>query len=227
MDPSRHLALAAAVARRFMRPGLEWDDLEQAARVGLLQAARRFRPELGTAFSTFAVPYMVGEVRRWLGKRHPVGGLAGSRELARRAELCRQRLQAEGAVTLSRVAAELGVEAAELAMAVAAAATPLPLDLPTGAPPGSVEPPDEQQMAVRLALGRLPRELARIVYLRFYRGLTQAEVARELGLSQPVISRRERMALQLLRQQLEPPEPLGQGRSPLPEGQTSGPAKAP
>ena len=245
-----------------MRPGLEWDDLEQAARLGLLEAARRFRPQLGTAFSTFAVPYIVGEIRRFLQRSHPVAGLGGVRELLRRAEQRRARLEAAGAgpVTLAQLAVALDVEPAELALAVAAAAPPLSLDLPAahgvtpeglaarhgssgqrgrrggaGGPAGPGDPggspgpdgPDEDRLAVRLALGRLPAELARIVYLRFFRGWTQQEVARRLGLSQPVVSRRERLALSLLRQELDASEPPAQARTQLPEGPAVRPAKAP
>lgn len=206
-----------------MRAGLEWDDLEQAARVGLVEAARRFRPDRGTAFSTFAVPYMVGEIRRFLQRRHPVAGLRSARELLKQAEQRRTELEAAGAapLTLAQLATALGVEATELALAVAAVAPPLPLE------PSGASGPDEERLAVRLALGRLPPELARIVYLRFFLGLTQQEVARRLGLSQPVVSRRERLALGLLRQQLEGPEAPVQPRTQLPEGPARRPAKAP
>ena len=174
MDPTRHLALARAVARRFWRRGLDWDDLEQAARLGLVEASRRFEPQRGVRFSTFAVPYIAGAVRRWLQVNRRPSGAVGS---------------AGG-----------------------------PSDRPAGGG-------DEERLAVRLALEQLPQNLRRVVELRFYRGLSQQETALQLGLSQPTVSRRERLALRLLRGALADPEGADQHRGQLPEGAVAPPPK--
>ncbi|MEW6044913.1 MAG: sigma-70 family RNA polymerase sigma factor [Bacillota bacterium] len=207
--PEEHEKLAVAVARRFRAFPVEFDDLLQAARLGLVEAAARFDPSAGVSFATCAVPIMLGQLRRLVEKSRAVSGVRGAAELLRAAEECRRRFQADRGrdATLTELAAMMGVDAAELAAAVGAMAAPVPLEetpLSPAAPPGEAEHWADT-LDVRRALGRLPDELRRIVYLRFFQGLRQREVAQLLGLSQPVVSRREREALAHLRRDLEAP----------------------
>lgn len=216
-----------AVARRFRWAPVPFEDLLQAARLGLVEAAARFDPSAGASFATYAVPIMLGEVRRLVERAGAVGGLRSARALVREAERHRKRLEAQQGrePTLAGVAEAMGVDAAELSAAVGALADPVPVDAGL---PEAVEAPIladpaasdawTDRLAVRQALGRLPPDLKQIVYLRYFRGWSQQEVAQALGWSQPVVSRRERRALSMLRQSLAPPpEPLPPWRQ-LPEG---------
>mgnify|MGYP005842078413 CR=1 FL=1 len=230
------------MARRFIRSGLEFDDVVQAARLGLVEAAHRYDPACGAAFSTFAVCYMVGEIRRLVERSRAASGTRGAQQRLRRAAAAASRLARElgRAPTLAEVAAKTGCDPVELAAAIGAVADPLPYeaaqqgDRQPPAGPGDPMPPGTEptgpgwdRLAVRLALRQLPPTMARLVYLRFYMGLAQQEAARQLGVSQPTVSRWEREALARLRRHLEcggRVEPLQRSRD-LPEGLASDSAK--
>ncbi|MBE3597976.1 MAG: sigma-70 family RNA polymerase sigma factor [Limnochordaceae bacterium] len=192
------------MARRFDWAPVELEDRLQAARLGLVEASRRFDPALGVSFATYAVPLMLGEVRRLVEKSQAVAGVRGARALMRQAALAQQRLEAElgRPVTVQEVAQALGVEPAELAAADAALAPPVELEEPRAAPSDTSSDWSEHA-AVRQALEKLSPGLRQVVWLRFFQGWSQQEVASALGISQPVVSRRERQALALLRRQLE------------------------
>lgn len=210
--PELHEGLAIAVARRFRWAPVPFEDLLQAARLGLVEAAARFDASAGVSFTTYALPIMLGEVRRLVEKDRAVSGIRSARALVREAERHKKRLEAERGrdVTVADVARAMGVDAAELAAAIGAMADPVPMEAARAASPGSAAAADRadleawtDRVAVRQALGLLPPDLRRIVYLRYFRGWSQQEVAQALGMSQPVVSRRERLALAALRQSLE------------------------
>ncbi len=230
------------MARRFIRSGLEFDDVLQAARLGLVEAARRYDPACGAAFSTFAVCYMVGEIRRLVERSRAASGTRGAQQRLRQAAAAASHLARElrRAPTLAEVAAKIGCDPVELAAVIGAVAEPLPYEevqhggrqslggsgnpIPSGT---EATDPGWDRLAVRLALRQLPPSMARLVYLRFYVGLAQQEAARQLGVSQPTVSRWERQALARLRGHLEcggPVEPLQRSRD-LPEGLASDSAK--
>lgn len=214
MRPELHEGLAVAVARRFRWAPVPFEDLLQAARLGLVKASARFDPSKGVSFATYALPVVLGEVRRLVEQARAVSGVRSARALVRDAERLRKRLEAEYGrdVTLGEVARAMGIEAAELAAAIGAMADPLPVDEEpadrgvTATKDDRVDPDAwTDRVAVRQAVGRLPDDLGRIVYLRYFRGWSQQEVAQALGISQPVVSRRERAALAILRKSLEAP----------------------
>lgn len=225
--PELHEGLAVAVARRFRWAPVPFEDLLQAARLGLVRAAARYDPASGLSFATYAVPVMLGEVRRLVEKSRPVSGIRSARALVEEARRCRDRMEAERGrpVALEELARALGVEGAELAAAVGAVTEPLPLEESWAGPRGreGEEAHREQEwadrFAVREAIRRLPAELGGIVFLRYFQGRTQQEVARSLGLSQPAVSRRERRALEMLRQDLEGPPPTHRAWRQMPEGE--------
>lgn len=216
-----------AVARRFRWAPVPFEDLLQAARLGLVEAAARFDPSAGASFATYAVPIMLGEVRRLVERAGAVAGLRSARALMREAERHRALLQARRGrePTLAEVAEAMGVDAAELSAAIGALADPVPVDpgLPEavearGPLPLAASDDWTDRLAVRQALDRLPPDLKQVVYLRYFRGWSQQEVAQALGWSQPVVSRRERLALTMLRHSLaSPPRALPSWRQ-LPEG---------
>lgn len=223
---ARNLPLVRHVARRFTGFGHDFDDLVQAGTVGLLQAIDGFDPARGYQFSTYAVPVILGEIRRFLRENDPVGmGRALRARVARvrhAAASLEQRLGRRA--TAAEVAAELGWDVAEVTFALESAQAPLSLDEPAGDDPDAAPRLDRvaaepgidwhDVIAVRAALARLPERLRAIVALRFFQDRTQAEVAAAVGLSQPQVSRLERAALEKLRRVLGGGEGAAAGEEP-------------
>lgn len=207
----RHLPLVRQIAARFRWGGADLEELVQAGSLGLLKALQGFDPELGHRFSTYAVPFIAGEIRACLRDQR---GLATGRRL----EQLGRRLQAEQArltqvlgrsPTLHELAGAAGVAPDEAFQALELLRAPLSLDEPQGPDEpralgdGLASGEDEERWMERLvvaqALDRLsPRERL-ILRLRFWEGRNQAEVAAWLGLSQPQVSRIERASLAKLR----------------------------
>lgn len=214
------LQIARRVTRRF--EGIaEPEDMEQVARLGLLQAIRRFDARQDCRFSTFAFPTIVGELYRYLRDRAPVI------RIPRRWFELRPRLKAAASAlssalgrepTVEELAQQLKVSEEEVAGALGVREfyRPLSLDVPREGADGEetgpldmpigVEDPQLEALELRLALQQLlqmlPERLRDLIRLRFFHGLSQQEVGRRLGISQMHVSRLERQALAKLRQEL-------------------------
>jgi RNA polymerase sporulation-specific sigma factor len=199
-----------AVARRFFGRGVEPDDLFQLGSIGFLKAVSGFDPAFGTQFSTYAVPKIAGEIRRFL---RDDGSVKVSRTLkerstriARARETLCERLGREPC--LSELADLLGLTQEEVAEAENASAAVESMQREAG-DSGltledvlSVSPMEEtvvEHLALKQALSQLPDRERRVIVLRYYHELTQERTAKLLGVSQVQISRIERKALQLLR----------------------------
>lgn len=217
-----HLELAESLAARFAaRGGEQRDDLRQVAYFGLVKAARRFRPERGESFVSFAIPTVTGELRRYL--RDQVGMVRLPRrlqELKVRVYAARQLLAGAGEPSAVSLAAAAEVDAAMLRELDAATALTRPASIAElGAEGEGVGAPDpgydlaELRCALAGALGALdPRERL-IVELRFGQERTQQQIADRLGVSQMQVSRLlERIMLQLRERLAEySPLPTGEG----------------
>ena len=204
-----------SVVRRYYGRGIDSDDLYQLGCLGFLKAVRGFDLEYGTQFSTYAVPKIAGEIRRFLRDDGPVKVGRSLREQAYCIAAARQRLcqQLGREPLLSELAAETGLTPEEIAQAELAAAPPESLQQETveGLPLESVigsenpEPALVDSIALRQAIRRLPEKEQKTILLRFFKGLTQDRTARVLGVSQVQVSRLEKRALLKLRQLLELP----------------------
>ncbi len=217
-----HVRLAEFCARRFSYRGEPFDDLRQVALLGLLKAVERFEPERGVRFTSFATPTIVGELKRhfrdkgWavrvprrLQELHlQVGRLAGamSQELARpptTAELAERAgvpeeeiLESMEAATLYRLSSLDVTRDDDDGVEVAIASRLGQADPEMGAVESRVE--------VLELLEQLPEREQRILYLRFFEGLTQAEIADRIGLSQMHVSRLLARSLDLLAAEADP-----------------------
>lgn len=203
-----------SVVRRFFGRGVEPDDLYQLGCLGFLKAIEGFDSEFGTQFSTYAVPKISGEIRRFL---RDDGAVKVSRSIKERAQNIRcarnaleQRLGREP--KLSELAAETGLTAEEIAFAETATGQTESLQRETGEDGFTLErvlsdPAGEEKMiehiAVRCAVEQLPEKERKTVYLRYYHGMTQEKCAKVLNVSQVQISRLERRAITKLRTILE------------------------
>ncbi|MBR4991559.1 MAG: sigma-70 family RNA polymerase sigma factor [Clostridia bacterium] len=197
--------LVWSVARRFFGRGCEPEDLFQLGSIGLLKAVRDFDLSQSVAFSTYAVPKIAGEIRRFLRDDGPV---KVSRVLKERAFLLRQiqsRLEGENGqpARLSDLCRESGLTAHEVMEALNAPRDTDSLDAPLPGQErtlGEVLPLREseeelaQTLAVRQAIDRLEPTLRQVILLRYMRDLTQQKIALILGLTQVQVSRLEKKA---------------------------------
>ena len=202
-----------AVVRRYYGRGAEPEDLYQLGCLGFLKAVRGFDADYGTQFSTYAVPKIAGEIRRFLRDDGAVKVSRGTKERAmalrqRRQELS-QRLGREP--TVGELAAATGLEPEDIAAADTAVLTVASLQEETGEDGFSLEAvlgddgiEDElvEKLALRHAIDALPERERMVILLRFYRNFTQDRVSKVLGVSQVQVSRIERRAAAHLREAL-------------------------
>ncbi len=198
-----HRGLVHSVSRRFFISSQERDDLLQAGNLGILRAARRFDPARGTSFTTYAVPFILEEMRRHL---HGLGSASVSRrarDLVRRVREHQQRAaESGGHISLTNAAEELQVDAADIVFAGEAMRPAEPLEEETAPARDGLEPGNVEHLALRAAIGSLDARRRRIICRRYFSDRTQAQVAGELGLSQSQVSRLEKDALREIRDQI-------------------------
>lgn len=209
---TENAGLIWSVARRYYGRGVDPEDLYQLGCLGFVKAVRGFDPAFGTRFSTYAVPKIAGEIRRFLRDDGTVKVSRGLREQGGSVRQARDRLQAEMGrePTLSELSAETGLEPEEIA-AVETANAPvasLQMDLGDGLTleqtvgDDGMEEELLEKLALREAVHTLPERERQVVALRYFRGLTQEKSARILGVSQVQVSRIERKAMAQLRELL-------------------------
>ena len=203
--------LVWAVAKRFFGRGVDPDDLYQLGCVGFLKAVQGFDTAYGTQFSTYAVPKIAGEIRRFL---RDDGAVKVSRGLKERSNAIRAAREALTAAlgrepTLSELAAQTGLSPEEIACAEGATGSAQSLSGQSGEEGFSLElvltrgNPEEdmiERIALAQALGQLGERDRLVIELRYFHGLTQERIARIIGVSQVQVSRIEKKALGQLRQ---------------------------
>lgn len=203
-----------SVVRRYYGRGVDPDDLYQLGCLGFLKAVQGFDFNYGTCFSTYAVPKIAGEIRRFLRDDGAVKVGRSIREQAQTLYTVRERLRHElgREPALSELAARTGFTPEEIAQ----------IDLATDAPESlqqetadgltlegmlGTEAPEEglvERIALREAIDCLPEKERMTILLRYFKGLTQDQTARVLGVSQVQISRLERRGLKRLRESFGP-----------------------
>lgn len=212
-----HMPLVKALARRYANRGEPLDDLIQVGTIGLIKAIDRFDPARGTALASFATPTILGEIRRHFRDRTwmvhvPRGTQDTHGAVNRTIDQMTARLRRSPSV--SEVADELGLSADDVldAMAAGAAYQPLSLSRPASGldedDPIDVSVEDagfewaEGRASLGSAVGELPLREQRILALRFDEGLTQSEIAEQVGISQMHVSRLLAKSLTTLRQRI-------------------------
>ena len=209
-----NLKLVLSVIQRFLGRGENPDDLFQVGCIGLLKAIANFDTTKDVRFSTYGVPMIAGEVRRYLRDYSPIRVSRSVRDLAYRVLQCKQAMTAENGrePTFAQIAERLGVPEEDVVGAMDAVSTPVSLYEPVYTDGGDpltvmdqvrdVKNTDEQwieSIALRQAMQDLSERERRILALRFYDGRTQMEVAGSLGISQAQVSRLEKGALASIR----------------------------
>ncbi len=207
-----NLGLVHACAHKFKGRGIEYDDLFQAGCMGLIKAADAFDEERGVRFSTYAVPVILGEIRRLFRDGGTVKVSRTLKERSMRLSRTRERmaLSLGREPTISELGEEMGLDAGEVVEAMGAGTPPISLtgggeeeggtqmDLPVPSPEESLS----DRISVRQAVGSLPPNDRRLLVLRYFSEMTQSQTAEVLGMTQVQVSRREKKLLALLREEL-------------------------
>ena len=203
-----------SVVRRYYGRGVEVEDLYQLGCLGFLKAVQGFDFDYGTCFSTYAVPKIAGEIRRFLRDDGSVKVSRSIREQAQMLYTVRERLRQESGrePLLSELSEATGLTVEEIARTDIA--TEIPESLQRETADGltlegtlGTEAPEEamvERIALRQAIDRLPEKERITILLRYFKSLTQEQTARILGVSQVQVSRLERRGLQRLREDFQP-----------------------
>ena len=203
-------ALVWSIARRFTGRGVELDDLYQLGCLGFLKAVEGFDLQYGTQFSTYAVPKIAGEIRRFLRDDGTVKVSRGLKEQAATIKAARNRLT--GALgrepTIQEIARQTNLTPEEIAMAETATAATESIQRESGEEGFTLEnvltdtESEEklvEKIALRQAIEALPERERQVIQLRYFHALTQQRVAKVLGVSQVQVSRIEKKAIAILR----------------------------
>ncbi len=207
-----NLGLVHLCASRFKGRGIEYDDLYSAGCIGLVKAYDGFDVERKVCFSTYAVPVILGEIKKLFRDGGTVKVSRGLKELSMKVSSVRERIlkQSGKEPTVSELAVQLQVTEDQVVQAVNASLPALSLtpvsDDENGREFDVPVPSHEEELSDRLALYKvledLPEEDGTLIRLRFFLGKTQSETARLLGTTQVQISRRERKILLAMRSRL-------------------------
>ena len=198
-----NLRLVLSVIKRFSNSSENPDDLFQIGCIGLIKAIDNFDTTLNVKFSTYAVPMIIGEIRRYLRDNNSIRVSRSLRNLKE--------------PTISEIAKEIGIEKEEIVYALDAIQSPVSLYEPVYTEGGDTlyvmdqisdkknkEENWVEDLSLKEALKRLDERERNIIKMRFYQGKTQMEVAQEIGISQAQVSRLEKHALKNMRAYLRP-----------------------
>ncbi len=209
--PEEHLGLVHLCANRFRGRGIEYDDLYSAGCIGLLKAAEAFDCDRGVKFSTYAVPVILGEIKRLFRDGGAIKVSRSLKELSLKVVRAREDMSKKMGrePTLSELSEVMETEECLIAEALAVSMPPVSLtdnnDENGGQIDIAVPAPDTEigdTLALRQVLELMQPEDRELISLRYYKGFTQAVTAKTLGISQVQVSRREKKLLTFMREQL-------------------------
>lgn len=209
-----NLRLVLSVIKRFSNSSENVDDLFQIGCVGLIKAIDNFDTTLNVKFSTYAVPMIIGEIRRYLRDNNSIRVSRSLRDTAYKAIYARENYvkQHQKDPTITEIAEEIGMEKEDIVYALDAIQSPVSLYEPVYTEGGDTlyvmdqisdkknkEDNWIEDLSLKEALKRLDDREKNIIEMRFYEGRTQMEVAQEIGISQAQVSRLEKHALKAMR----------------------------
>ena len=212
-----NLRLVLSVIQKFLGRGENMDDLFQVGCIGLMKAIDNFDVEQGVRFSTYGVPMIVGEIRRYLRDNSALRVSLSMRDTAYRVLQAREKLMRESQrePTVEQIAKELDIPREEVVFAMDAVVDPVSLYEPVYSDSGDTLCVMDQvgdrlntdeswieQIALKDAMDRLSQREKRILAMRFYQGKTQMEVSQEIGISQAQVSRLEKSAISSIKKGL-------------------------
>ncbi len=212
-----NLRLVLSIIQRFTNRRENLDDLFQVGCIGLIKAVDNFNTDMEVEFSTYAVPMIIGEVRRYLRDNNSIRVSRSVRDLAYRALQAKEQLSREMDTepSVEKIAEALGVKTEAVSRALEAIALPVSLYETVFNDGGdSIYVMDQisdesasdelwlEDIALQEAIGKLNEREKRIIEMRYYKGKTQMEIAQEIGISQAQVSRLEKGAFDQIRRQM-------------------------
>lgn len=214
-----NLRLVLSVIKRFQNSSENADDLFQIGCIGLMKAIDNFDTTLNVKFSTYAVPMIIGEIRRYLRDNNSIRVSRSLRDIAYKAIYAKENYirNHDKEPTITEIAQEIGIEKEMIVYALDAIQNPVSLFEPVYTEGGDTlyvmdqisdkknrEERWIEDLSLREAMQRLGERERHIIELRFYEGKTQMEVADEIGISQAQVSRLEKSALKAMKNYLRP-----------------------
>lgn len=212
-----NLRLVLSVIRRFSNSNENADDLFQIGCVGLIKAINNFNTDLDVKFSTYAVPMIIGEIRRYMRDNNSIRVSRSLRDTAYKAIYAKESYMKCNLKepTLEEIATEIGIDKEDIVFALDAIQTPMSLQEPVYSDGDDVlyvmdqvsdkknrEENWVEELALQAAMDKLGERERYIIQLRFFEGKTQIEVAQDIDISQAQVSRLEKHALKVMRQYL-------------------------
>ena len=212
-----NLRLCSHIVRKYYSSSKNQEDLVSLGTIGLVKAVDNFNTELDVKFSTYAVPMIIGEIRRYLRDNNAIRISRSVRDTAYRALQAREALLGEkqSEPTVDEIAARIGEKKEAVMRAMEAIIEPISLYEPVYSENGDSiylmdqlsdsNPSDEawlENIALREAMKKLSERERKIINMRFYKNKTQMEIAEEIGISQAQVSRLEKGALERMRKQI-------------------------
>ena len=212
-----NLRLVLSVIKRFSNSSENMDDLFQIGCIGLIKAIDNFDTTLNVKFSTYAVPMIIGEIRRYLRDNNSIRVSRSLRDIAYRAIYAKETYMKTNLrePTIAEIASAIGINKEMIVYAMDAIQNPVSLFEPVYTEGGDTlyvmdqisdkknkEETWVENLSLREAINRLNKRERHIIDLRFYEGKTQMEVAQEIGISQAQVSRLEKNALKTMRNYL-------------------------
>ena len=213
---AENMGLVYSVTRRFLGRGVEMEDLFQIGSIGLLKAVDKFNPEFDVKFSTYAVPMIAGELRRFLRDFQPMRVSRSLRDLAYKAMQAKEQLICENQKepTVEQIADTITEKPSQVVIALEAITDPVSLYEPVYSDNGDAlyvldqvsDSCDDkswlEELSLKQAMSELQPRERNILFLRFFKGQTQVEVAKNIGISQAQVSRLEKGALEHIKKSI-------------------------
>ncbi len=209
---SENIGLVRSVAFRFTGRGVEYEDLCQIGHIGMIRAIKNFDLSRGTAFSTYAVPLIVGEIKRFL---RDDGEIKIGREIKRKSAMIMAEREKfinlyNREPTVSEIAKICDISEEDAVLSINASNCLISLSEAVGED-GTLEdligidftPEINEKIALKQAIVKLPPDERQIIYLRYFKNMTQSETGRVLSMTQVSVSRKEARALARLKGELE------------------------
>jgi len=206
----RNIALVKSIVKRFLNRGHEYEDLLQIGVIGLIKAIKNYNPAYNVRFSTYAVPMIMGEIKRFLRDDGPIKISRSLKELANKAILAKEQLKAklDREPTIKEISGFMGIPAEDVVHAVEAGKLPFSIydvvyedeDNPIllidkMSERGNFNADLTDKLVLKEILSKLEKRERIIIMLRYFHDKTQSDIAEELGISQVQVSRIEKKVL--------------------------------
>ena len=212
-----NIGLVSSIVKKFLGRGYEYEDLFQVGCIGLIKAVRNFDKNFGVKFSTYAVPMIIGEIKRFLRDDGPIKVSRNMKEIASKVRITKEKLTKQFGrdPTIEEIASELSIASEDVVMSLESMCTPEYLydtiHQDDGAPILLIDKISEikdndvdfiDMVALKELIGKLEPRARQVIILRYFKDLTQSQVAEKLGISQVQVSRIEKKVLDYLRKSM-------------------------